>query len=70
MLVFVYAASASYRNSAESTSKTYEIVDTQDADLDERKHTTPWFHAMNIPNVPVKNLVQIGIGAGSHHGPV
>ena len=25
-------------------------------------HTTPWFHATNIPNVPAKNLVQIGIG--------
>jgi agmatinase len=37
-------------------------VDTQDTDLDERMHTTPWFHATNIPNVPAKNLVQIGIG--------
>ncbi|MSQ14616.1 MAG: agmatinase [Dehalococcoidia bacterium] len=37
-------------------------VDTQEADLDERMHTTPWFHATNIPNVPAKNLVQIGIG--------
>ncbi len=37
-------------------------VDTQDTDLDERMHTTPWFHATNIPNVPPKNLVQIGIG--------
>ncbi len=25
-------------------------------------HTTPWFHATDIPNVPAKNLVQIGIG--------
>ena len=25
-------------------------------------HTTPWFHATDIPNVPPKNLVQIGIG--------
>src|SRR3954451_19302176 len=37
-------------------------VDTQELDLDERMHTTPWFHATNIPNVPPKNLVQIGIG--------
>ena len=25
-------------------------------------HTTPWFHATNLPNVPAKNLVQVGIG--------
>ena len=25
-------------------------------------HTTPWFHATNIPNAPAANLVQIGIG--------
>jgi agmatinase len=25
-------------------------------------HTTPWFHATNMPNVPAVNLVQIGIG--------
>lgn len=25
-------------------------------------HTTPWFHATDIPNVPPQNLVQIGIG--------
>lgn len=37
-------------------------VDTQESDLDERMHTTPWFHATNIPNVPPENLVQIGIG--------
>ena len=37
-------------------------VDTQESDLDERMHTTPWFHATNIPNVPAKNLVQVGIG--------
>ena len=37
-------------------------VDTQETDLDEHMHTTPWFHATNIPNVPAKNLVQIGIG--------
>ena len=27
-------------------------VDTQETDLDERMHTTPWFHAIDIPNVP------------------
>jgi agmatinase len=37
-------------------------VDTQETDLDERMHTTPWFHATDIANVPPKNLVQIGIG--------
>ena len=25
-------------------------------------HTTPWFHATNLPNVPATNLLQIGIG--------
>jgi arginase family enzyme len=24
-------------------------------------HTTPWFHATDVPNVPPQNLVQIGI---------
>lgn len=37
-------------------------VDTQEHDLDERMHTTPWFHATNISNAPATNLVQIGIG--------
>jgi agmatinase len=37
-------------------------VDTQETDLDERMHTTPWFHATNLPNVRPANLVQIGIG--------
>jgi agmatinase len=37
-------------------------VDTQETDLDERMHTTPWFHATDLPNVPAKNLVQLGIG--------
>ena len=30
--------------------------------MDERMHTTPWFHATNIPNAPPTNLVQMGIG--------
>ena len=37
-------------------------ADIQEKDLDERMHTTPYFHATNIPNVPATNLVQIGIG--------
>jgi agmatinase len=37
-------------------------VDTQELDLDERMHTTPWFHATDLPNAPAVNLVQIGIG--------
>ncbi len=37
-------------------------TDTQETDLDERMHTTPWFHATNLPNVLPENLVQIGIG--------
>jgi agmatinase len=37
-------------------------VDTQELDLDERMHTTPWFHATDIKNAPPSNLVQIGIG--------
>ena len=56
------------RGIAECTSKTIGIIhfdrhaDIQEKDLDERMHTTPWFHATNMPNVPAKNLVQIGIG--------
>jgi agmatinase len=37
-------------------------VDTQETDLDERMHTTPWYHATDIPGVPARNLVQLGIG--------
>jgi agmatinase len=37
-------------------------VDTQETDLDERMHTTPWFHATNMANAPAGNLVQLGIG--------
>ncbi|HEV7710386.1 MAG TPA: agmatinase family protein [Asanoa sp.] len=37
-------------------------VDTQETDLDERMHTTPWFHATNLANAPATNLVQVGIG--------
>ena len=53
---------------ADVTSKKIGIVhfdrhaDIQEKDLDERMHTTPWFHATNMPNVPAKNLVQVGIG--------
>ena len=37
-------------------------VDIQETDLDERMHTTQWFHATNIATVPSTNLVQVGIG--------
>lgn len=53
---------------ADCTSKKIGIVhfdrhaDIQEKDLDERMHTTPWFHATNLPNVPATNLVQVGIG--------
>ena len=56
------------RGIAECTSKKIGIIhfdrhaDIQEKDLDERMHTTPWFHATNMTNVPAKNLVQIGIG--------
>src|SRR5918999_3298934 len=39
-------------------------LDIQERDMDERMHTTPWFHATNIPNAPPTNLVQMGIGGG------
>lgn len=53
---------------ASVTSKNIGIIhvdrhaDIQEKDLDERMHTTPYFHATNLPNVNPKNLVQIGIG--------
>ncbi|HEY9081157.1 agmatinase family protein [Magnetovibrio sp.] len=56
------------RGIAECTTKKIGIIhfdrhaDIQEKDLDERMHTTPWFHATNMPNVPATNLVQIGIG--------
>ena len=45
-------------------------IDMQERDMDERMHTTPWFHASNIPNAPPANLVQMGIGGwyGSRPG--
>lgn len=45
-------------------------IDIQERDMDERMHTTPWFHATLLPNVPASNLVQIGIGGwyGSRPG--
>jgi len=56
------------RGIAQCTTKKIGIIhfdrhaDIQEKDLDERMHTTPWFHATNMPNVPATNLVQIGIG--------
>jgi agmatinase len=45
-------------------------IDIQERDMDERMHTTPWFHATRLPNVPATNLVQVGIGGwyGSRPG--
>jgi agmatinase len=37
-------------------------IDIQEKDLDERMHTTPWYWATELPNVPASNLVQLGIG--------
>lgn len=56
------------RGIASQTDKRIGIIhfdrhaDIQEKDLDERMHTTPWFHATNLPNVRAENLVQIGIG--------
>jgi agmatinase len=56
------------RGIASVTSKNIGIIhvdrhaDIQEKDMDERMHTTPYFHATNLPNVKPKNLVQIGIG--------
>ena len=56
------------RGIAQCTSKKIGIIhfdrhiDCQDKDLDERMHTTPWYWATELPNVPAKNLVQVGIG--------
>jgi agmatinase len=37
-------------------------IDLAERDMDERMHTTQWFHATRIPNIPSANLVQIGVG--------
>jgi agmatinase len=56
------------RGIAQCTSKRIGIVhfdrhiDIQEKDLDERMHTTPWYWATNLANVPAVNLVQLGIG--------
>ncbi|GKZ01251.1 putative agmatinase 2 [Mayamaea pseudoterrestris] len=56
------------RGIASVTSKNIGIIhvdrhaDIQEFDMDERMHTTPYFHATNLPNINAKNLVQIGIG--------
>jgi len=50
------------RGIAQCTSRRIGIIhfdrhaDIQERDLDERMHTTPWFHATNLPNVPASNL--------------
>ncbi|GAA4024591.1 agmatinase family protein [Arthrobacter methylotrophus] len=45
-------------------------IDIMEKDMDERMHTTHYYHATNIPNVRPENLVQIGIGGwyGARHG--
>jgi agmatinase len=56
------------RGIAQCTSKRIGIIhfdrhiDIQEKDLDERMHTTPWYWATNMENVPATNLVQLGIG--------
>lgn len=56
------------RGIAQCTSKRIGIIhfdrhiDIQAKDLDERMHTTPWYWATELPNVPASNLVQVGIG--------
>src|SRR5258708_16691048 len=56
------------RGIAQCTSKRIGIIhfdrhiDIQERDLHERMHTTPWYWATNLPNVPASNLVQLGIG--------
>ncbi len=56
------------RGIAQMTDKKIGIIhfdrhaDIQEKDLDERMHTTPWYHATNLTNVPATNLVQVGIG--------
>ena len=45
-------------------------VDTQETDLDERMHTTPWFHATDIPNVPARRTwCRSASAAGRRPGP-
>lgn len=59
---------ATVRGIAQHTDRRIGIVhfdrhaDIQEKDLDERMHTTPWYHATNLPNVRPENLVQVGIG--------
>lgn len=45
-------------------------IDIQERDMDERMHTTPWFHATRLANIEAANLVQVGIGGwyGSRSG--
>ena len=57
------------RGIAECTSKKIGIIhfdrhaDIQEKDLDERMHTTPWFHATNLENVRPRKF-----SAGWHWG--
>ncbi|WP_214371380.1 agmatinase family protein [Pseudonocardia sp. H11422] len=44
-------------------------IDMAEKDMDERMHSTPWFHATMLPNVRAANLVQCGIGGWWGNGP-
>lgn len=44
-------------------------IDIAEKDMDERMHTTPWYHATMLPNVKAANLVQCGIGGWWGNGP-
>jgi agmatinase len=58
------------RGIAQCTSKKIGIVhfdrhaDIQEKDLDERMHTTPWFHSTNLPNVPARTWCRSASAAG------
>jgi agmatinase len=44
-------------------------IDIAEKDMDERMHSTPWYHATMLPNVKAANLVQCGIGGWWGNGP-
>ena len=44
-------------------------IDIQERDMDERMHTTPWFHATNIPNAPPATWFRWASAAGTARDP-
>ena len=66
---------ATVRGIAQHTDKKIGIIhfdrhaDIQEKDLDERMHTTPWFHATDLPNVPARTWCRWASAAGRCHGP-